>query len=164
MTTDDEFEGLTANQREIVEYWQERRRESGVVTRSDINPGRLRAQLGRLSLLDVTTPDPVFRIVGSRLRDLLGTDARGRSLSDIPEAAAKSWRLGLNTACERGAPFVGLTVKGRVVHAWLRAPLFNADGQVTQVLCHDELLTEKEFRREREKSVAIPPSEAAFAA
>ncbi len=164
MTADAEFEGLTANQKEIVEYWQERRRASGVVTRADINPGRLRAHLGRLSLLDVTTPDPVFRIVGSRLRDLLGMDARGHHLSDLPEATAKTWRQGLDAACERGAPFFGLTVRGRKVHAWLRAPLFDTDGNVAQVLCHDELMTEKEFRRNRDKSAAIPPSRAAVAA
>lgn len=164
MTTNAEFEGLTANQKEIVDYWQEQRRANGVVTRSDIDPGRLRAHLSRVSLLDVTTQDPVFRIVGSRLRDLLGMDARGRSLSDLPESAAKTWTEGLETACQRGTPFFGFTLRGKVVHAWLRAPLFCSAGRVAQVLCHDELLTEKELRRDRQKSVTIPRSEAAFAA
>lgn len=158
MTVDAECEGLTANQREIANYWHERQRKAGVVTRSDIDPGHLKTHLGFLSLLDVTGQEPVFRLVGSRLRDRLGMDARGCKLSDIPAKAAQRWARGLTASCERGAPLFGLSVEGGRVHAWLRAPLFNRSGAIAQILCHDEILSNDDLRRERPEMPSIPAS------
>ena len=63
----------------------------------------------------------------------------GYELVDLGHALDRAEEV--KAALERGAPVGGMIEQedGRM-HAWTRLPLAGPDGQLTQVLCHDELV------------------------
>ena len=162
MTND--FEGLTKSQVSLVEYWNNRSAARGVFTRADIDPGALRVFLKSILLMDISSVEPVCRIAGSAFREKLGEELRGRRLSEMPFEIREAWALGTSQACSTQKPAGGLCVKGEAVHAWLRLPVFNATGQLTQILCHDEVLTGDALREEVYDASGFIPGRAAAAA
>ncbi|KCZ93737.1 PAS domain-containing protein [Hyphomonas johnsonii] len=141
MTKQAVFQGVTIAQRTLIEYWQRLRSEAGAVPRDAIDPGVLRSMLASISLVQFdASGDGRFRIAGSRLRDIFGMEARGRRVADVVGDHGDTYSLGLSAALERRAPVGGVIEEGGSVHAWLRLPLADANGQLTMVLCHDELL------------------------
>lgn len=141
------FAGVTPAQQALVCYWQARRNTQGCVQRESIDPGALRSMLASISLVEIDAGgEGRFRIAGSRLRDIFGTEVRGRLVAEIAGAHGECYALGLSAAIERGEPVGGLIETGGRVHAWLRLPLAGEDGRLSQVLCHDELLTAAELR------------------
>jgi hypothetical protein len=141
------FDGVTPAQQALVGYWRACRNTEGRVQRQCVDPGALRSMLASISLVEI---DPGgagrFRIAGSRLRDIFGTEVRGRLVTEIAGAHGECYALGLSAAIERGEPVGGLIETGGRVHAWLRLPLAGEDGRLSQVLCHDALLTTGELR------------------
>ena len=136
------FAGATPAQQALAGYWHERKAALGEVRRGDIDPGALRAFLSSISILDVNNAaDPVFRIAGTALRDILGMEARGRSLSELPKDVADSWSLGLDAARNRRGPVGGIMRQAARDHAWLRLPLLGSAGTDQQILCHDQLVS-----------------------
>lgn len=135
------FAGITEAQRLLISHWAECRGRDGQVPRDAINPGIVRSTLACLSIVEIDEAgEGRFRIAGSRLRDLFGMDVRGRRVSEIAGAHGAAYALGLTAALERGQPVGGVSEQGGRLHAWLRLPLLDEAGELTQVLCHDEFI------------------------
>jgi len=135
------LKGATDSQQMLIDYWCALRNFDGLVSRESIDPGRLRAMLASISIVEFDRfGTGKFRIAGSRLREIFGMEVRGRGIEDVLSEHAETYSLGLSAALERGAPVGGMTEQNGRMHAWLRLPLAGPDGQLTQVLCHDELV------------------------
>ena len=142
------FAGVTPAQQILIRYWRARRNAHGAVPRECIDPGALRSMLASISIVAMDEQgEGRFRIAGSRLREIFGTEVRGRPVAEIAGAHGECYALGLAGAIDRGEPVGGLIESGGRVHAWLRLPLAGEDGRLSQVLCHDELLTASDLRR-----------------
>ncbi|HAY07669.1 MAG TPA: PAS domain-containing protein [Hyphomonas sp.] len=135
------FAGITEAQRLLIAHWHEVRAADGRVAREAIDPGTILSALASLSIVEVNeVGEGRFRIAGSRLRDLFGMDVRGRRVAEIAGSYGECYALGLSAALERGVPVGGVTEQGGRLHAWLRLPLCDENGDLTQVLCHDEFV------------------------
>ena len=135
------FSGVTDAHEVLIRHWQSRRDGEGRVSRDNIDPGALRSALACISIVEVDeTGESRFRIAGSRLREIFGMEVRGMRVAEIAGAHGECYVLGLSAALERGEPVGGVIEIGGRIHAWLRLPLAGEDGQLNQVLCHDELL------------------------
>jgi hypothetical protein len=142
------FAGITDAQEVLIRHWQSRRDGEGRVARDNIDPGALRSALACISIVEIDEAgESRFRIAGSRLREIFGVEARGMRLADIAGAHGECYALGLSAALERGEPVGGVIETGGRIHAWLRLPLVGDDGQLSQVLCHDELLASRRLIR-----------------
>ena len=142
MTKQNVFKGVTDSQQKLIEYWCGLRDSHGLVRRESMDPGQFRAMLASISIVEFDRfGTGRFRIAGSRLREIFGMEARGRQIEDVLGDHGEAYCLGLAAALERGAPVGGMIEQedGRM-HAWTRLPLAGPDGQLTQVLCHDELV------------------------
>ena len=164
MTKQNVFGGVTAVQRSLVDYWCRLRESDGIVRRESIDPGHLRSMLASISIVEFDESGAGrFRIAGSRLRDLLGFEARGRLVGEVAGPQAETYSLGLSAAIERQAPVGGVIERGGPAHAWLRLPLAGSDGRVSQVLCHDELVASR-FLLGQAGQASIPRKSDRFAA
>ncbi|WP_341198139.1 PAS domain-containing protein [Hyphomonas chukchiensis] len=135
------FQGVTIAQQALIDYWKQLRDEGGCVRREAIDPGALRSMLASISIVQFDEAgDGRFRIAGSRLRDIFGMEARGRRVADVIGEHGDAFALGLSVALERRAPVGGVIEQSNGMHAWLRLPLLDSNGQLTMVLCHDEML------------------------
>ncbi|MDJ0922617.1 MAG: PAS domain-containing protein [Henriciella sp.] len=134
------FSGLTKAQTEILSYWHDQRVGGGLPRRDQIDPGVLRSHLAAISIVEVQSDgDMQFRLVGSKLRQVLGCDLSGQRMSNLEGAAADMLSLGLASVLERLQPIGGLIERTRDRHAWLRLPLA-VEGRAPLILCHDALL------------------------
>lgn len=144
MISKQNFSGVTEAQRLLLAHWQECRTSGGRVPRDAIDPGIVRSTLACLSIVELDeSGEGRFRIAGSRLRDIFGMDVRGRRVAEIAGAHGECYALGLSSAVERGLPVGGVIETGGRLHAWLRLPLADDYDQLTQVLCHDELIAHR---------------------
>lgn len=135
------FSGVTEAQRLLIAHWHECQTAAGLVPRDAIDPGTVRSTLACLSIVEINeVGEGRFRIAGSRLRDIFGQDVRGRQVDEIAGAHGEGYALGLLAAIERGVPVGGVIETGARLHAWLRLPLADDCGHLTQVMCHDELV------------------------
>ncbi|MBK8196834.1 MAG: PAS domain-containing protein [Acidobacteria bacterium] len=149
------FSGVTEAQRLLIDHWHACRGVAGHVPRDAIDPGTVRSTLACLSIVEINeTGEGRFRIAGSRLRDIFGLDVRGRPVAEIAGAHGEGYALGLLAAIERGVPVGGVMETGGRLHAWLRLPLADDYGNLTQVLCHDELVANRR--------ALLPAAEAPF--
>ena len=141
MKSQEDFAGLVAAQNEIIEHWQSARAGRRLPGRADIDPGALKAHLGSISILELDEEGHArFRLVGTRLRELLGSDLRGCALAEASDIAASIWQTGLADACRLERPVFGIDDLGKDQHAWLRLPLASDPASGKQlVLCHDVL-------------------------
>ncbi|MEZ5947077.1 MAG: PAS domain-containing protein [Hyphomonas sp.] len=157
MTKQNVYRGVTAVQRQMVDYWCALRDQHGIVRRDAVDPGHLRSMLASISIVEFDdTGRGRFRIAGSRLRDLFGFEARGRYIEDVVGSSAEAYALGLSAAIERHGPVGGVIETGNQLHAWLRLPLAGHDGQVSQVLCHDELLPNRRLLLSPSGGAVVP--------
>lgn len=141
MSNKQNFAGITEAQRLLIAHWHAVRAADGRVAREAIDPGTILPALASLSIVEVNEAgEGRFRIAGSRLRDHFGMDVRGRRVDEIAGAHGECYALGLTAALERGVPVGGIMEQGGRLHAWLRLPLADEHGDLTQVLCHDEFI------------------------
>ncbi len=119
--------------------------------RASICPGTLRLQLANISLVQIEEDggEPRFRLAGSGLRDILGIEARGRHLSDVPDLPREPWVDGIGYVLASGKPAGGTIRQENNWHSWLRLPLHNDNGQLRIVMCHDELIDPTHVKRDR---------------
>ena len=142
MQSQEPFLGVTAAQRDVIAYWKSCRDSQGLVSRTRINPGALGTALASISIVEHEESGALrFRIAGTRVQSLFGMDVAGQNVRDVLGKHARHYTAGLKAAIERRAPTGGLIGEAPRYHAWLRLPLVNARGELTQVLCHDETLT-----------------------
>lgn len=139
------FTGVTAKQTELIAVWSEMARTEGGAcpSRQRLNPGTIRKHLSHLSILDLRQGrDARFRLAGTGLRAIIGADAAGLRVSELPAPHCDIWSLGLDVVAARQAPVGGLVTEaaGERAHAWLRLPMLDRDGAPTLVLCHDALV------------------------
>ena len=138
------FAGITEAQEMLVGYWRSLRDSAGRVSRESVDPGALRSTLACVSIVELDeNGEGRFRIAGSRLREIFGMEVRGMRVTEIAGAHGDCYALGLSSALERGEPVGGVIETGGRIHCWLRLPLTGPDGQLNQVLCHDELLSSR---------------------
>lgn len=144
MSNQSNYAGITEAQRLLIAHWHELRAADGRVAREAIDPGTILSTLACLSIVEMDAAgEGRFRIAGSRLRDLFGMDIRGRRVAEIAGTHGECYALGLTAALERGEPVGGIMEQGGRLHAWLRLPLTDDSGNLTQVLCHDEFLAHR---------------------
>ncbi len=142
MMTRTGFRGLNSAQRDIIAHWQVVKGERDMPRKSDIDPGTLKSHLASISMIEVDySGEARFRLVGTRLRQILGGEMRGRSLRELESDKAEMWSLGLIAAIERGRPTGGVINRKHDRHAWLRLPLDPGPAIARLVLCHDVLLS-----------------------
>ncbi|MEO0550057.1 MAG: PAS domain-containing protein [Pseudomonadota bacterium] len=138
------FSGLTRAQNEILSYWHAQRGMNRLPRRDQIDPGVLRSHLAAISIVEVQPDgDMRFRLVGSKLRAVLGRQISGYCLGELQGAAADMFSLGLSAVLEREAPIGGIIERTRDCHAWMRLPLA-VEGAAPVILCHDALLSKRE--------------------
>ncbi|MFN7179714.1 PAS domain-containing protein [Hyphomonas sp.] len=145
MSNQSKYAGITEAQRLLITHWHQVRDADGRVAREAIDPGTILSTLACLSIVEMDAAgEGRFRIAGSRLRDLFGMCVRGRRVAEIAGTHGECYALGLTAALERGEPVGGIMEQGGRLHAWLRLPLTDEYGHLTQVLCHDEFLAHRQ--------------------
>jgi hypothetical protein len=134
-------------QRELFDYWRSCAKDRGMPSRADINPAAIAALLPGISILDAGSGSQlIYRLAGTRLRDIFGQEVTGKSVFDLElgEKAAY-WRAVYRKVIDEGVPMQG-AVKGPVedrdhlVLFWMRLPLADEESLVNKILCHDVTL------------------------
>ncbi len=76
--------------RMVFEYWNELRGERAAPERGEIEPGALRHALADTFMLENEPIGPVFRLAGTRLCALIGSELRGRAFAALwPDVEAQ---------------------------------------------------------------------------
>ena len=134
------FHGSTDAQSTLIQHWMSRCTNGVLPTRSQLDPGTIRAQLSAISIIELSENGAArFRLAGSKLRDLFGREMRGRNLDELDHDAYEMWSLGLSRVLEEVRPIGGQIRREHETHSWLRLPL-RREHQGALVLCHDELI------------------------
>ena len=134
-------------QRELFDYWRSCARGRHMPSRADINPGAIVTLLPGISILDAaSSPQLIYRLAGTRLREIFGEEVTGKSVFDLELGEKRSyWRAVYRKVIDEQVPMQG-AVKGPVVDRdhvvlfWMRLPLGDDGARVNKVLCHDVTL------------------------
>lgn len=132
-------------QRELFDYWLHAAGERSMPARADLDPLKVPRLLPNLGLIDLRQgfDQGLFRLAGTRLRDIYGMEITGRRLSDVFSGdSAAYWRGVHARVASEAMPAHGMVrgpAQGRdhVVLFWLRLPLSDGGGRVDRILCHD---------------------------
>lgn len=132
-------------QRQLFDYWLQAAGDRAMPARADLDPLKVPRLLPNLGLIDLRQglDAGLFRLAGTRLRDIYGREITGRRLSDVFSGRrAAYWQRIHARVAEEGLPAHG-QVRGpaagrdHVVLCWLRLPLSDSGGRVDRILCHD---------------------------
>jgi hypothetical protein len=134
-------------QRELFDYWRSCAKGRQMPARADINPAAIPALLPGISILDAPSPSLlIYRLAGTRLRDIFGQEVTGKSVFDLELGEKQSyWRAVYRKVVDERMPMQG-AVKGPVVDRdhvvlfWMRLPLGDEAAGVNKVFCHDVTL------------------------
>jgi hypothetical protein len=134
-------------QRELFDYWRSCAKGRPLPSRADIDPAAIAALLPGISILDAASQNRlIYRLAGTRLRDIFGQEVTGKSVFDLEFGEKQSyWRAVYRKVVEERMPMQG-AIKGPVVDRdhvvlfWLRLPLADDVRVVNKVLCHDMTL------------------------
>ena len=163
----DDFLQLTDGQLKLLDYWMSHQGPCGCAPRAAINPGHVRELLSNISIVELSkSGHATFRLAGSMLRDIVGAEARGRSVSEMQGGDLEPWCDALLTLLDTRTPVAGVNLReDGQRHVWLRLPLLDAGGELTQIMCHDELVSDKaKLLNKRAKSELVPQHSARVAA
>lgn len=135
-------------QRELYDYWRECSKKGGLPSRATINPAAIPSLLPGVSILDAgkTPEEIIYRLAGTRLRDIFGKEVTGKSVFDLEFGEKRSYWLAVyRKVIEEKVPMQG-AIKGPVVEKdhvvlfWMRLPLSDDNKAVNKILCHDVTL------------------------
>jgi hypothetical protein len=135
-------------QRELFDYWRSCGKARSLPRRADINPAAIATMLPGISILEAGNhPDQiVYRLAGTRLREIYGREVTGKSVFDLEFGEKKSyWQAVYRKVIAERLPMQG-AIKGpvadrdHVVLFWMRLPLSDNADHVNKVLCHDMTL------------------------
>lgn len=143
MTAEQVYLRISDTQEKLLDYWHSHIGPCGCAPRSAINPGKVRGLLSNISIVELSqSGHSTFRLAGSKLREIVGVEARGRSVSSIQGGELEPWCDAILSVLDSRAPVSGQTIReDGLVHMWLRLPLLDRDGNLTQVMCHDQLIS-----------------------
>jgi hypothetical protein len=136
---------VTQGQRELFDYWVRSAGQRAMPARSDLDPLKVPRLLPYLGLIDLRdgVDQGLFRLAGTRLRDIYGKEITGKRINEVFSGeSAAYWRRIHARVAKHGLPAHGVVrgpAEGRdhVVLFWLRLPLSEDGGQVDRILCHD---------------------------
>ena len=136
---------VTPGQRELFDYWVRSAGERPMPARSEFDPLKVPQLLPHLGLIDLRNgiDQGLFRLAGTRLRDIYGKEITGKRIDEVFSGdCAAYWRRIHARVAKKGLPAHGVVrgpAEGRdhVVLFWLRLPLSEDGGQVDRILCHD---------------------------
>lgn len=127
----------------LLELWEAKRQGSALPRRADFDMATLRPHLGWLCIADVAAEidDLRYRLIGSRITEMVGRDMTGRLVSEtLPEAAVAIFRyLIRHPYPARTCGRLEWRDRGFMEHETLLLPLA-ADGQTV-----DQFLVEMVF-------------------
>jgi hypothetical protein len=135
-------------QRELFDYWRACAKGAAMPSRGNINPAAIPALLPGVSILDAgkQPDDIIYRLAGTRLRDIFGKEVTGKSVFDLEFGEKRNYWLAVyRKVIEERVPMQG-AVKGpvadrdHVVLFWMRLPLSENSETVNKILCHDVTL------------------------
>jgi hypothetical protein len=134
-------------QRELYDYWRSCAKGRLMPARADINPAAIAAMLPGISILDAMPQARlIYRLAGTRLREIFGQEVTGKSVFDLELGEKQSyWRSVYRRVIDDKVPMQG-AVKGPIVERdhvvlfWMRLPLADDGAVVNKVLCHDVTL------------------------
>ncbi|MEL6857716.1 MAG: PAS domain-containing protein [Pseudomonadota bacterium] len=143
------FSGITPAQAELVSHWHAHCDDGLLPTRDRLDPGSFKTHLSAISMIEVgPSGQTKFRLVGSGLRSIIGTEMRGRYLSELDQTRFEMWSLGLARALDEQQPIGGVMTHETESHAWLRLPL-RCERRGALVMCHDALIPNVRLGLER---------------
>ncbi len=135
-------------QRELFDYWRACAKGSAMPSRASINPAAIPALLPGISILEAgkQPEDVIYKLAGTRLRDIFGREVTGKSVFDLEFGEKRSYWLAVyRKVIEECVPMQG-AIKGpvadrdHVVLFWMRLPLSDDCAKVNKILCHDVTL------------------------
>lgn len=150
---------VTAEQRQLFEYWDARCVGEALPKRADIDPIDFPRLLPSISLLEVENAGQPqaehrvkVRLAGTRLRDMYGRETTGLYLDEfLPPQSDSYWTAAFTRVISQGKPAQGvlsLEDLGQLgtFQFWLRLPLVDAEGNIAMVLGLDTLLVSEKAR------------------
>lgn len=140
-------DSLRAEQATLLRYWQNARGGARAPLRSEINPGDLRPLLSGLSILEIGPADQArFRLAGSHVCDVFGSELRGTSVQKL-DGELGAWDTAIERAIDNAEPQFAFGYSGTSIgHAWMRLPLVCDATDVDLVLCLDRYPTGRVMR------------------
>ncbi|MFC7290916.1 PAS domain-containing protein [Hirschia litorea] len=126
----------------LLNEWIANKQLDRIASRDEMQPAQFITELAYISILEKVETDIIFRISGSEIRRMLGREARGRKLVQFPGLARSNAGMqAAKSAFKHAQPVSGTyELPGNRVHFWLRLPIVDKRGKLTQLLCHDRVL------------------------
>lgn len=128
----------------LYQYWNARRGIRSMPTRADIDPLEMRQWLPRLTLVDVN-PDGdqfTYRLVGTKMVDLLGVNPTGRSVEsawpeEVVQDVIDAYRQVVQTRAPIFCQQTGAWLSDQNPSAWaMRLPLSSDGVEVDMILAY----------------------------
>jgi hypothetical protein len=132
-------------QRDLFDYWLHSAGKRLIPARADLDPLKVPRLLPYLGLIDLREgfDRGLFRLAGTRLRDIYGKEITGKRLGEVFSGTCEDyWRRIHDRVATEGLPAHGVVrgpAEGRdhVLLFWLRLPLSDDGLRVDRILCHD---------------------------
>ncbi len=139
---------ILREQRDLYGYWRTCAQSKAIPSRYDIDPVDIPHLLPGLSLLDagVELDALKYRLAGTRVREIYGTEITGRAVFDIGlQHKREYWASAYRKVIGEQTPMQGAVrgpVSGRehLILIWMRLPLSGLSGSVERVLGYDAAL------------------------
>ena len=134
-------------QEALFAYWSSLGRPDSLPSRADLCPVQMKSFLPMLSLTEVQPGGRFrFRLAGTGLFGLYGTEVTGRMLGEVyVGSAADYWRRELEVLVSDRRPAIGVHSLGwrgapHLSVLWMRLPLASNGADVDMILGYDSLL------------------------
>ncbi len=139
---------ILREQRDLYGYWRSCAQSKSIPSRYDIDPIDIPHLLPGLSLLDAGEDLTAlrYRLAGTRVREIYGTEITGRAVFDSGLEHKKDYWLSVyRNVIEEQTPMQGAVrgpISGRehILLIWMRLPLTGLTGAVERVLGYDAAL------------------------